>query len=69
MPMTERFVEVNRSTPMLLPAELRDWVPQDDLVDFVIEAVKALPTTEFVVNERGTGYAQYPPSMMLALLN
>jgi len=22
----------------------------------------------FVVNERGTGYAQYPPSMMLALL-
>ena len=53
---------------MLLPVDLRDWVPEDDLVHFVIEAVKTLPTAEFVVNERGTGYAQYPPSMMLALL-
>jgi transposase len=66
--MAERFVEVDRSTPMLLPADLRDWVPEDDLVHFVIEAVKTLPSGEFVVNERGTGYAQYPPSMMLALL-
>jgi transposase len=66
--MAERFVEVDRNTPMLLPADLRDWVPEDDLVHFVIEAVKSLPTGEFVVNERGSGYAQYPPSMMLALL-
>lgn len=66
--MAERFVEVDRNTPMLLPADLRDWVPEDDLVHFVIEAVQTLPTGEFVVNERGTGYAQYPPSMMLALL-
>jgi transposase len=43
-------------------------VPEDDLVDFIIEPVKALPTGEFVFKERGTGYAQYPPSMMLALL-
>jgi transposase len=66
--MAERFVEVDRDTPMLLPADLRDWVPEDDLVHFVIEAVKTLPTGQFVVNERGTGYAQYPPSMMLALV-
>ncbi|MBV8277083.1 MAG: IS1182 family transposase [Verrucomicrobia bacterium] len=66
--MAERFVEVDRNTPMLLPADLRDWVPEDDLVHFVIEAVRSLPTGQFVVNERGTGYAQYPPSMMLALL-
>jgi hypothetical protein len=65
MPMAERFVEVDRSTSMLLPADLRDWLPLDDLVHFVIEAVKALPTTELVVNERGTGYAQYPPSMIV----
>jgi hypothetical protein len=42
--MAERFVEVDRNTPMLLPAELRDWVAEDDLVHFVIEAVKTLPT-------------------------
>jgi len=41
--MAERFVEVDRNTPMLLPADLRDWVPEDDLVHFVIEAVKTLP--------------------------
>ena len=40
--MAERFVEVDRNTPMLLPADLRDWVPEDDLVHFVIEAVKTL---------------------------
>jgi transposase len=66
--MAERFVEVDRNRPMLLPADLRDWVPEDDLVHFVIEAVKTLPSGEFKVNERGSGYAQYPPSMMLALL-
>jgi transposase len=66
--MAERFVEVDRETPMLLPADLREWVPEEDLVHFVIEAVKTLPSREFVVNERGSGYAQYPPSMMLALL-
>src|SRR5260221_12835882 len=65
--MAERLVEVDRNTPMLLPADL-DWVPEDDLVHFVIEAVKTLPTGQFVGNERGTGYAQYPPSMMVALL-
>ena len=44
--MAERFVEVDRNTPMLLPADLRDSVPEDDLVHFVIEAVKTLPTGE-----------------------
>lgn len=46
--MAERFVEVDRNTPMLLPAELRDWVPEDELVHFVIEAVKTLPSGEFM---------------------
>jgi hypothetical protein len=37
--MAARFVSVDRETPMLLPPDLRDWVPEDDLVHFVIEAV------------------------------
>ena len=41
--MAERFVEVDRNTPMLLPADLRDWVPEDDLVHFVLEAVGLCP--------------------------
>jgi hypothetical protein len=40
--MAERFVEVDRDTPMLLPADLRAWVPEDDLVHFVLEARREL---------------------------
>lgn len=66
--MSTRFVSVDRNQPLLLPPDLRDWVPEDDLVHFVIQAVDGLPAHRFRVNVRGTGSAQYPPSMMLALL-
>ena len=66
--MAEHFVEVDRNTPMLLPADLRDWVPEDDLVHFVLEAVQGLDSCRCIVNERGSGRPQYPPLMMLALL-
>ena len=66
--MAARFVSVDRDTPMLLPPDLRDWVPEDDLVHFVIEAVDRLPLESFRVNHRGTGAKQFPPHMMLALL-
>jgi transposase len=66
--MSTRFVTVDRQTPMLLAADLREWVPANDLVHFVIEAVDRLPLESLRVNVRGTGSAQYPPRMMLALL-
>ncbi len=53
---------------MLLSPDMRDWVPDDDMVHFVLEAVKLAPTDSFQVNARGTGSKQYPPRMMLALL-
>ena len=66
--MPARFVNIDRQTPMLLPPDLRDWVPADDLVHFVIASVEGFDLRGFVVNERGTGDAQFPPAMMLALL-
>ena len=66
--MAERFVNVDRETPLLLPPDLRDWVPEDDMVHFVLEAVKGVDMSVFRVNWRGTGSRQYPPHMMLALL-
>ena len=66
--MPARFVSIDRDTPMLLPPDLRDWVPEDDLVHFVIEAVDRLPLETFRVNHRGTGERQFPPQLMLALL-
>lgn len=53
---------------MLLPADLRQWVPEDDLVHFVINAVDTMRLPALRVNERGSGSKQYPPRMMLTLL-
>jgi len=53
---------------LLLPPDLRDWVAEDDLVHFVINAVERLPLSTFAVNSKGCGDAQYPPHAMLALV-
>lgn len=66
--MAVRFVSVDHDTPMLLPPDLRDWVPANHIVHFVIDALKLLDLTSAKINHRGTGSAQYPPSMMLGLL-
>ena len=66
--MAARFVNIDRQTTLLLPPDLRDWVGEDDLVHFVIEAVERLPLSTFAVNDRGSGDPQFPPTMMLALL-
>jgi transposase len=66
--MATRFVTIDRDTPLLLPPNLRDWVPEDHLVHFILDAVAALNLSQVKVNERGTGSAQYPPTMLLALL-
>ena len=66
--MATKFVNVDRNTPMLLPPDLRDWVPQEDMVHFVIEAVEGMKFTTLKVNQRGSGSEQYPPKMMLGLL-
>src|SRR3989475_8275322 len=66
--MAARFVNLDRQTPMFLPCDLREWVPGDHIVHFILDAVEEVPTAHFQVNDRGTGSEQYPPTMMLALL-
>ncbi len=66
--MAARFVNLDRQTPMFLPCDLRDWLPAEHVVHFVLDAVEQIPTAHFHVNHRGTGSEQYPPPMMLALL-
>jgi transposase len=63
-----KFVDCARDQAFLLPPDLRDWIPEDDLAHFVIEAVERVAMGAFKVNQRGTGSAQYHPRMMLALL-
>ena len=66
--MAARFVNIDHDTPMLLPPDLRDWVQEDHLVHFIMEAVALLDVGTARVNHRGTGSEQYPPGMMLGLL-
>lgn len=63
-----KFVERDSSQAYLLPPDLREWVPADDLAHFVLEAVARVSMQSFQVNDRGTGSAQYHPRTMLALL-
>ena len=66
--MPARFVNIDHDTPLLLPPDLRQWVPADHLVHFLMDAVGELDLRGVRVNERGTGDAQYPPRLLLGLL-
>jgi len=66
--MPARFVNLDRQTPMFLPCDLREWIPEGHLVHFILDAVERMPLAHFHVNHRGTGSQQYPPALMLALL-
>jgi transposase len=66
--MAARFINLDRQTPMFLPCDLREWVPDDHIVHFILDAVEQIPTERFQVNDRGTGSEQYPPTLLLALL-
>lgn len=59
---------LDRDTPMLLPPDMRNWMPANHIVHFLIEAVDRLPKDIYHFNHRGSGSAQYPPEMMLTLL-
>src|SRR3546814_18529235 len=62
------FRAYDRGQQLLLPPDLREWVPEDDLAHFIIEAVERVGLGAFKVNWQGTGKAQYHQRLMLALL-
>jgi transposase len=66
--MATRFLPIDHDTPLLFPPNLRDWVPENHIVNFIMDAVRLLNFDAAHVNTRGTGSAQYPISMMLGLL-
>jgi len=62
------FINSDRDQSFLLPPDLRDWLPEDDLAHFVIAACERVDLSRFKINDRGSGKAQYHPRMMLSLL-
>jgi len=54
----------------LLPPNVRDWIPEGDLVWFIIDAVEEMDLSSFYARYRpdGWGNAAYDPAMMASLL-
>jgi len=66
--MPARFVTIDYDTPLILPPNLREWVPAGHLAHFILDVVEGMDVRQVRVNERGTGSEEYPPRMLLALL-
>jgi transposase len=68
--MPQNFLACDREQPFLLPPDVREWLPEDHLAWFVIDAVGVMDTSRFYAayREVGHGRAAYEPSMMIALL-
>jgi transposase len=68
--MPQNFVYPQRDQPLLLPVDMRELLPEDDLVFVVLDAVATLDLGEFRHRYRadGHGRAAFDPEMMVALL-
>jgi len=62
------YVPFDRSQPFLLPPDLKDWLPEDDIAHFIVAAVERVRMGTFRVNAQAGGKPQYHPRLMLALL-
>jgi transposase len=67
--MTQNFIACDREQELLLPPSLRDWLADDHLAWFVLEAVDELDLAAFYSAYRrdGHGRAAHDPAMMVAL--
>jgi transposase len=68
--MPQNFLSPQRDQPLLLPVDMREWLPEDDLVFIVLDAVAMLDLGGFRRRYRadGHGRAAFDPEMMVALL-
>ena len=68
--MPQNFIACDREQVLLLPPSVRDWLPDDHLALFVIDAVSQLDLEAFYASYRrdGHGRAAHDPAMMVALL-
>jgi transposase len=68
--VAKHYVALRRDQLMLLPVDVRDWLPVDHVVWFLLDAVAALDTRVFHRRAKlgGAGRSPYDPDMLLALL-
>src|SRR5829696_3684186 len=68
--MAQRFVACDREQSLLMPPDVREWLPERHLAWFVIDAVGEMDLEPFYAAYRVDGRCRppYDPAMMVALL-
>jgi transposase len=68
--MTQHFVACDRDQELLLPPNLRDWLPEGHLANFLVDAVEEMDLDRFYAVYRADGHGRpaYEPRMMAALV-
>ena len=66
--MHSKFVSCDRATPIMFPASMDDWLPQDHLARFVVDTTERLDVRHLEAAYRGCGVKAYHPRMLLGLL-
>ena len=62
------YAPFDRDQPFLLPPDLKDWLPEDDLAHFIVAAAERVRLGAFCSNRQAGGKPQYHPRLMVALL-
>src|SRR3954466_1932534 len=67
--MAQNFIACDREQELLLPPSVRDWLPEEHLAWFVLDAVAEMDLAAFYAGYRddGWGRAAHDPAMMVAL--
>ena len=63
-----RFRPIDRKTAYLLPPSVEDWLPEDHLARFIVEAMEKLNLNDLARAYAGRGSAAYHLEVMLGLL-
>jgi transposase len=68
--MARNFIRADRDQSFLLPPDMREWLPEDDLAWVVLDAVEQCELCAFTdaYREDGQGRPAFDPAMMVALL-
>jgi transposase len=68
--MAQNFIGCDRDQSFLMPPDVRDWLAEDHLAWFVMDAVAGLDLSAFYGRYRrdGVGRRAYDPAMVVALL-
>jgi transposase len=64
--MPQRFIGFDREQVLLLPPDLRDWLPGDHLAWTILESVAEMDLSAFYAAYRSDGHGRpaYEPSLM-----